>query len=104
MTKLFTEDTLSEALETGKLTVVDFFTVTCGPCRRLAPTIDKLAEEYGDTVNIGKCNVHENMGLATEYRISAVPTLVFLKNDQEVERHMGVLTEDTLRKLVEKHK
>jgi len=105
MTKQFNEDTFhGEVLTSDKLAVVDFYTPTCGPCRRLAPTIDKLSEEYGEAVSIGKVNASENMKLSSDYKISVVPTILFIKDGKEVDRQTGLLSEDALRKLIEKHK
>ena len=93
-----------EVLNAAVPVLVDFFTPTCGPCRKLAPTIDKLATELDGVAVVGKVDVSENSELGVTHRVSAVPTLVVFKNGREVERHLGVLPEDDLRKMVEKHK
>jgi thioredoxin 1 len=104
MAKEFNEAQVHDNIKGDKLFLVDFFTPTCSPCRKLAPTVEKLAEEYKDTATIGKCDVSENMDLAAEFHISAVPTLIFFKSGKEVERKQGVMSEQDLRALVEKHK
>ena len=93
-----------EVLKSDKPVLVDFYTPTCGPCRKLAPTITKLAEELADVAVIGKANVAENTALAVNHNISAVPTLILFKGGKEVERHLGIMSEDDLRKLIEKNK
>lgn len=92
-----------QVLKSEKPVLIDFFTPTCGPCRKLAPTIDKLAIELKDIVTIGKVDLTENMNIAVNYKISAVPTLILFKNGKEVKRSMGVLSEDELKKLIEEN-
>ena len=60
----FTDQTALEAIESGKPVVIDFWATWCGPCMRLAPVIDELAQEYADKVVIGKYNVDEESGLS----------------------------------------
>lgn len=90
-----------KVLKSNKPVLVDFFTPTCGPCRKLAPTIDKLAVELKEIVTIGKVDLTENMDIAVDHKISAVPTLILFKNGKEVKRSMGVLSEDEIKKLIE---
>lgn len=80
----FTDENVREAIASGKPIVIDFWATWCGPCMRLAPTIDELAEEYADRVLIGKYNVDEQSDLSTEYRIMSIPTLLFFKNGEMV--------------------
>lgn len=93
-----------KVLKADKPVLVDFFTPTCGPCRKLAPTIDKLAGELADVAVLGKANVADNMELAVTYQISAVPTLILFKGGKEVHRSMGVMSEADLKKLIEDNK
>ena len=62
--------------------LVDFWSEYCAPCRAVAPLVEDLADEYDGQVRIGKVNVEENLRLATEYQISAVPTLVVFDDGQ----------------------
>lgn len=102
--KTFTQDTFKEDIKSDKLSLVDFYTPACGPCKKLAPTIEKLAHEYADAALIGKCDATANVDLSVEMRISAVPTLIFFKNGTELERHVGLMTEEELKKKIEQYK
>ena len=71
--------------------MVDFWAVWCGPCRMLSPTVDELAEVYADKIEVVKCNVDDCQEIAMEYGIRSIPTLLFFKEGQVVERTVGVL-------------
>lgn len=83
--------------------VIDFWAPWCGPCKTMAPTIDKLADEYAnsDTVQIQKVNVDDNMDIARLAGIRSIPTLVFYKDDEEVNRMTGAKTESEIRAAIE---
>ena len=76
----FTDNNVNEVIASGKPVVIDFWATWCGPCMRLAPVIDELAEEFADRVVIGKYNVDEETELSGTYRIMSIPTLLFFKN------------------------
>lgn len=77
--------------ETSKgLSLVDFWAEWCGPCRMMSPIIDELAKEYEGRVKIGKVNVDEEMELAEQFGVSSIPTLVILKDGNEVKRFVGL--------------
>lgn len=80
-----------ENLNSGKLMMVDFWAVWCGPCRMLGPVIDDLDKQYGDKVVIGKVNVDEQQELAIRYGVMSIPTVIFFKNGQEIDRKVGVM-------------
>lgn len=80
-----------ESVRSGALpAVIDFFADWCGPCRRLAPVMEALAERYGDRAVVAKVDVDAQPALAAEYGVSSIPTVVFLKDGREVERRVGV--------------
>ena len=99
----FTDSNVKEEIASGKPVVIDFWATWCGPCMRLAPVIDELAEEYGDRVVIGKYNVDEETELSGEYRIMSIPTILFFKNGEQVrELRMTGATKEQLRERIEK--
>jgi thioredoxin 1 len=69
--------------------LVDFYADWCAPCRRLAPVIDELAEEFDEDLRIVKVNVDDNASLAVQYGIQSIPTLIFFKGGQEVAKTVG---------------
>ena len=79
------------AVEAAPLAMVDFWADWCGPCKMLTPTVEALAEQYGDKVLTGKVNVDEEPDLARRFGIMNIPTVVFLKNGKEVDRKVGVM-------------
>ena len=78
------------------VSLVDFWATWCGPCRVLSPVVERLADDFAGRVKIGRVNIDENETLAGLYGIRAVPTLLFLKDGKEVDRVMGVESEDVL--------
>ena len=80
----------SEVLDSETPVVVDFWAPWCGPCRQLAPTIEKLAGEYQGKVKIGKLDTDQNSETAGGLRISSIPTVLFIKGGQVVDRLVGV--------------
>jgi thioredoxin 1 len=84
-----TDATLDEVLNTDKPVVIDFWAEWCGPCRMVSPIIEQLAEEYKDKVIIGKVDVDENNEATTKYGIRNIPTVLFIKNGQVVDKIVG---------------
>lgn len=83
-----------ESLKNGELPlVVDFWATWCGPCRMIAPVIAKLAEKYGGKIAVGKCDVEDNDDLAAEFGIRNIPTILFFKNGEVVDKMVGAQSE-----------
>ena len=79
-----------ESLKNGaQPLVVDFWATWCGPCRMVAPIISELAEKYDGKVVVGKCDVEENDDLAAEFGIRNIPTILFFKNGEVVDKLVG---------------
>ena len=90
-----------EVVQSEKPVLVDFWAVWCGPCRALAPTIDKLADQFAGKVKVGKLNTDDAPEIAVRYGISSIPqVMIFKGSDQPVERTVGVQPEATLVKMV----
>jgi thioredoxin 1 len=88
-------------LHQHELVLVDFHTLWCVPCRKIAPMIDQVALEFSEKIHISRIDIDQSQELAESYSIHAVPTLVLFKSQQEVWRHTGVISKDSLLKDLE---
>ncbi len=84
-----TDSNFDELLAEGKPMVVDFWATWCGPCKKIGPYIEELAENYGDRAIIGKVDVDENDELAIRYGVRNIPTVLFLRNGEIVDKQIG---------------
>ena len=81
------------SLKSGNLPlVVDFWATWCGPCRMVAPIISELAEKYDGKIVVGKCDVEECEDLAVEFGIRNIPTVLFFKNGEVVDKLVGAVS------------
>src|SRR5688572_15526992 len=90
-------------IKASQLVLVDFWAEWCGPCRRLAPTVDELATDYDGRVVVGKLNVDDNPNVATRYSIRGIPTVLFFKGGEIVEQVVGLADKSALKRLIDKH-
>jgi thioredoxin 1 len=99
-----TNNNLDELIASGKPVVIDFWAEWCGPCRMLTPVVEELAEQYANDVIIGKCNVDDNNDISMKYGIRNIPTVIFLKDGQVVDKQVGAcnkaVLEDKIKKLM----
>ena len=100
----FTTENWEQEVEKSETPVlVDFWAPWCGPCRALAPTIDKLANQYAGRLKVGKLNTDENGDLAVKYGISGIPqVLLFKGGDQPKEKLVGLQSESALVKVIDR--
>ncbi len=92
-----------EVLKADKITLVDFWATWCGPCRKLSPLIDELANEYTDKVKFVKIKADENMQTSQKYSISGVPSLLLFKNGEPVERIVNLVPKNIIENALNKH-
>ncbi len=97
-----TNDNLAEVIASGKPVVIDFWAEWCGPCRMIGPLIDELAAEYEGKVIIGKCDVDANNAVSAKYGVRNIPTVIFLKGGEVVDKQVGACTKAVLQDKVNK--
>ena len=86
-----------ESLKNGQQPlVVDFWATWCGPCRMISPVISELAKEYDGKIAVGKCDVEENEDLAADFGIRNIPTIIFMKEGEIVDKVVGAVAKGTL--------
>jgi thioredoxin 1 len=90
----------SEVLKSSLPFLLDFGAVWCGPCRVLAPVVDKLADEVAGKARVGKLDIDDSPATASKFGIRGVPTVVVFKDGKESGRHVGVTSKETLAKLL----
>ena len=91
---------ISELLKKHPALVIDFWAEWCGPCRRVGPAIEELAQEFAGRVTFGKCNTDENQQLAMQLNISAIPNIVFFSHGKLVDRVIGAYPKEAIREKV----
>jgi thioredoxin 1 len=89
-----------EVLKSDLPVLVDFTATWCGPCKALAPIVEKLADEYEGKIKVGKCDTDESKQIAMKYGIRSVPTVMVFRGGQKTNQHVGLTTKDKLVKLV----
>ena len=89
-----TDANFAETFNEGKPMVSDFWAEWCGPCRMASPIIDELANEYAGPANIGKMNVDENDDVVAQFGIRNIPTVLFFKDGQMVDKIVGAMPKD----------
>ena len=99
---IITDQNFAEAVERSPFPVLlDFWAPWCGPCRMIAPVIDRLAKELAGKVRVGKLNVDENQRTAARFRVQSIPTLLVLKDGREVDRIVGGQSKEAITRRLE---
>lgn len=95
------ENFVSEVLESPIPVLVDFFATWCGPCRMLSPVLESVSEDYEDKVKFVKLDVDEASDIAKDYSVMSIPTLIIIKNGEEVAKTVGALGAEALEEWID---
>lgn len=101
MTLEITDQNLKDLLAEGKPVVIDFWAQWCGPCKMMLPIVDELAADYDGRVIVGKLNVDENPDTCEDYGIMNIPTMLFFRNGELVNRHIGACKKSDLTAIID---
>jgi len=85
-----------EVLQSGQPVMIDLWAPWCGPCRMIAPVVDKLAEDYDGKIRVFRLNIDENPLTATKYHVMSIPTLLFFKDGEAVDTVVGAVPEGVI--------
>lgn len=97
----FTDENIKEFINSGKPVVIDFWAEWCGPCRMVAPAIEELSKEYDGKVIVGKLDVDNQVDTPNEYGIRNIPTILFFKDGQVVDKQIGATQKSVLAAKIE---
>ena len=104
MFEKLTDATFEEkVIKSDKLAVVDFSAEWCGPCRMVSPIVHELATEYEGRIVVGEINVDENPAVTAKYKVRNIPTVLFIKNGEVVDKQVGAVPKSNYKSLVEKN-
>ena len=100
--KTFTDANFGDEVKSG-VVLVDFWATWCAPCRRLAPTVDQLAEDYAGRMTVAKMDIDENPVTPSKFMVRGIPTLLLFKDGDLKETVVGLAGKDDLARMIDKH-
>lgn len=100
--KFTTENFEAEVLKSDKPVLVDFYADWCGPCKMMAPLVERLAEDYEGKAVVGKLNIDEEEDIAAQYRVMTIPTLAVFKGGKLVDKLIGVNSKEAVAAMIDK--
>lgn len=97
--EITSENFEEEVMQANETVLVDFWASWCMPCKMLSPVVDEVAEEF-ENIKVGKVNIDENQELARKYEIMSIPTLIVFKNGEIVNKSVGVIPKEDIKKML----
>ena len=91
------DSNFDQKISSSKVAMVDIFTSWCGPCRSMSPVVEKIAQEFDGKALIGKLDADESSETAQKFMVRSVPTFLFFKDGQVVDKHIGSISENDMR-------
>ncbi len=102
--KAMTVEEFDKAIASEKLTMVDFYTTWCGPCKMMAPFIEQIKNEQSSIVNVLKVDAEAQLDISERYKLEGYPTIIFFKKGEVIYKQLGALDKEGLMQLVNKYK
>lgn len=99
----FNREGFDKAVPAAPIAMVDFWAEWCGPCRMLAPAVERLGEDYAGRALVGKVNVDEEPELAQRYGVMSIPTVLFFKDGVEFDRKVGLMPQDAYAQVLDEN-
>ena len=93
----------NEVVKSDKPVLVDFWAEWCGPCKMIAPSVEKISEEYSDKLKVGKLDVDSNPNISSTFGIRSIPTLLIFKNGSPVDQIVGAVSKEVISVKVDNH-